>query len=130
MHDHGGALDYDLMTKTRYTIDDVGERLSVRSLSHFLLNLPPDSATMRAIHPEDAERLAWSEGHANAQILAVLVDEVRELKWMYQSYSERRRHARPKPFPTPWDASSDESKRIGKGAVSVADFETWWDSKD
>ena len=78
--DHGGALDYDLMTRTAYTLEDVGGRLRMRSLSHFLQYLPPDSATMRELNPEDAEKVAWSMGRVDSQILAAIVDEVRALR--------------------------------------------------
>ena len=53
--DHAGALDYDLMTLTRWTLDDLGGELGWERLLHFVQNLPPTSALARAMHPDMAE---------------------------------------------------------------------------
>lgn len=130
MHDHGGALDYDLMTLTAYTIDDVGGRLPVGSLAHFLQNLPPDSATMRELFPEEAERVAWMGGRATAQLVACLIDEVRGLQWLYQSAHHRGSVRRPRPIETPWTDERDSGvRRIGSEPVTIAEFDAWFDGE-
>ena len=128
MHDHGGALDYDLMTMTAYTLDDVGGRLPVGSLAHFVQNLPPSSATMRALFPADADKVAWAEGRATAQLLAVLVDELRGMQWLYASRNSRGSVRRPHPFETPWSEGTRGEKRIGSAPVTIAEFDRWFDS--
>lgn len=132
MSDHGGALDYDLMTMTPYTLDDLGGRLSCRSLVHFIRHLPPTSATKREINgaPTD-EQMGWLTGNVTTQLIACLLDEVRGLQWMYQSAHSKSRVRRPKRFPTPW--STDEElgvKRYGRDPIRVADFDAWFDGKD
>lgn len=126
---HRGAIDYDLMTMTSFTIDDVGGRLPLRSLAHFVRHLPPTSATMRALHPDDAERVTWMEGKATAELLACLIDEVRGMQWMYESAHSRSRPRRPKPFPTPWRTDDADTRRIGSGAITIADFDAWFDGE-
>ena len=103
--------------------------MPVATLSHFVANLPADSATMRSVHPQEVERITWMRGDANAQLLVRLIDEVRSLEWAYMSAHSKSRLARPKPLPTPWNDNTTE-QRIGKEAIPVADFDAWWDAKD
>ena len=127
--EHGGALDFDLMTMTDYTIDDVGGRLSVGSLAHFVQNLPPTSATMRALFPDEAERVLWMEGRATAQLVACLIDELRGFEWMYQSAHSNGSVMRPKRFETPWTSPGELGvRRIGSKPVTIAEFDEWFDS--
>lgn len=131
VQDHGGALDYDLMTRTAYTLEDVGGRLRMRSLSHFLQYLPPDSATMRELNPEDAEKVAWSMGRVDSQILAAIVDEVRGLQWMYAKTHSKGSVQRPKAFQTPWTEGEETGvTRYGSDPIRVGDFDAWFDRTD
>ena len=128
MHDHGGALDYDLMTMTAYVLGDVGGRLPVGSLAHFVRHLPPDSATMRELHPEDADKVAWERGDVTAQLVACALDELRGMQWLYSSAHSRGTVRRPRPFGTPWDTGEERGvRRYGSGAISVAEFDEWFD---
>ena len=128
VREHGGALDYDLMTMTCYTMDDVGGRLPVGSLAHFVQNLPPESATMRSLHPDDAERVAWMRGAATAQLVACLIDEVRGLQWMYASAHSRGSVRRPRQFRTPWDDGEDTGVvRMGSNPIPISEFDKWFD---
>lgn len=118
------------MTMTIYTIDDVGGRLPVGSLAHFVQNLPPDSATMRALFPEEAERVAWMGGRATGQLLACLIDEVRGMQWLYQSAHSTHSVRRPRPFATPWaDGREAGERRIGSDPVTIAEFDAWFDGE-
>lgn len=129
--EHGGALDYDLMTRTPYCIDDLGGRLQARSLSHFLQHLPPESETKRALFPEDAEKADWLSGRVATQLLAVLVDELRGMEWVYSKVNSKGSVRRPAPFPTPWtDAKSRGYVRYGSAPVTVAEFDEWFDRKE
>lgn len=115
---------------TKYDLRDVGGRLSMGSLAHFVRHLPPTSATMRELRPQDAERLAWVEGEANAQLLAVLIDELRGFEWLYGKSHSKGSLRRPKPLETPWTTDEERGvRRVGKGAVTIAEFDEWFDSK-
>lgn len=131
LHDHGGALDYDLMTRTAYTLDDVGGRLQVRSLAHFLQHLPPESATVRALRPDDEERVAWETGRVETQLLAILIDELRGMQWMYAKANSKGTVTRPKAFPTPWsDGDETGVTRYGSDPIPVGEFDAWFDRED
>ncbi|MBQ9004905.1 MAG: hypothetical protein IJ092_00880 [Atopobiaceae bacterium] len=131
MHDHGGALDYDLMTMTQYTLDDLGGRLTTGALAHFVKHLPSHSETMRALFPEDAERVAWTDGDMTAQLLALLIDEVRGMQWIYARSHSRGSVRRPQPFKTPWTEGDGRGERhIGLGPITIAEFDAWFDGSD
>lgn len=130
MREHGGALDYDLMTMTTYTLDDVGGRLQMRSLAHFLRYLPPDSQTMRALSPEDGERVLWMGGSVNAQLLAMLVNELRGMQWLYTRVNSKGSVRRPSALETPWTRGDEGVVRYGHGAIPIAEFDDWFDRKE
>ena len=119
------------MTMTTYTLDDVGGRLPVRSLAHFVRHLPPESATMRELSPEDGERLMWMRGMATAQLVAILINEVRGMQWIYSKAHSNGSVRRPQPFPTPW-ATPEETgvRRIGSDPITIAEFDEWFDRKE
>lgn len=130
---YAGAIDYDLMTRTTYTLDDLGGRLRWRSLAHFLRYLPEDSAYVRALRPQDAEALLWTEGKVTALVVADLINELRGFLYAYvKAHSKQGTFVQsPKPYKTPW--TSDEElgvRRIGKGAIPVTEFDAWWAAQD
>ena len=126
--EHGGALDYDLMTMTIYTIDDVGGRLPVGSLAHFVRHLPPESATMRELYPDEQEKILWSKGYATAQLVAALIDELRSFEYMYAKRNSRGGVRKPVPFETPWTKPTKRVQHFGSDPIRIADFDEWFDS--
>lgn len=132
MADHGGALDYDLMTLTQYTIDDVGERLRMRSLANFVRHLPVTSATKIAVSGGlTREQAEWVRGDVTAQLLSVLIDELRGMEWMYQSTHSKARVRRPRRFPTPWTSDAELGvRRYGRDPIPVSEFDAWFNRKE
>ena len=129
--DHGGALEYDLLTATGYTLDDVGGRLPLRALANFVRHLPVTSATKRELDGLTAEQDDWVQGRVLSELMAILIDEIRGLEWMYESAHSKSRIRRPKRIPTPW--STDEElgvRRYGKDPIPVKDFDAWWDEQE
>lgn len=121
--EHGGAIEYDLLTKTRYTIEDVGGALSWGAFLSFIDHLPPDSALAR----ETVEGAAWYDGRLVAPLLADIWDALETLSYMYATRNTKKgKHIpRPKPYPRPW-VEDKTHRRIGKGALPVHEFESWW----
>ena len=126
VEDHAGALDYDLMTLTRWTLDDLGDALGWVTLLHFVQNLPPTSALVRSMNPDLAEQLAWANGQRNAALLADIYDVICVLRYeMLSALPHRGAVMKPSPHTRP--GIEDNNKRtIGSGAVSIAEFEWWW----
>ena len=119
--EHGGALEYDLMTRTPYTLDDLGGRLSWRALFNFVRHVGYDSELYREINPDDELR-PWLDGSIVAALLADIFD-----------LENARAHAgsrkKPKPYPRPWRRDKTV-QRIGSEPIRAGDFERWWTSKN
>lgn len=119
MGDHRQALEYDLMTRTRFTLADVGGALSNGALLAFCRHLPGESATMREIDP-DAE---WT---LVPQLLAGISDGLQQMIWLY-SCAHSRKGARPRqPEPIPRPGVKSRQKRIGKSAIPISQFDDWY----
>lgn len=85
------------------------------ALCSFLRHLPPDSALYRELHPDDDGLWLWTTTAKTNAILADLFDAY--------AMTHARKGRRPKPYPRPGDA---RGKSIGKGAIPIRDFESWW----
>lgn len=126
--EHGSALDYDLLTLTGYTLSDIGGALPWGALLHFVQHLPRDSALSRELEPtSDAER--WANGAATAAILADLYDLISQFNNNMAARGTGRRARAAKPYPRPWERAKRGQRRIGSDAVSIAEFERWWNEK-
>lgn len=111
---------------TRYTLQDVGGALPWGALLHFVQFAPRTSALSRELHPTtDSER--WADGNATAAILADVYDLINQLNENLVARGQSRRATHVKPYPRPW-AKGQGERRIGRGAIPIADFEAWWDS--
>lgn len=123
IEEHGGAIEYDLLTKTRYSLEDVGGALSWGAFRSFIQHLPEDSAYRR----ETVEGLEWYDGRMVAPVLADIWDALETLAYMYATRNTKKgKHVpRPKPYPRPW-VEDRSRRRIGKGAIPVSEFESWW----
>lgn len=126
IEEHGPALDYDLLTLTRYNLSDVGGALPWAALRHFVDHLPRTSALSRDLVPlSDEER--WIAGDANCIILADIYDAIAQVgaNLMAKGSGRAPRHMRP--YPRPWDNGSGE-RRFGSDPIPISEFEDWWNS--
>lgn len=117
VRDHAAALEYDLMTMTGRTLAEYAEMGADGriALAAFIRYLPPDSVLYREMHPKD-ELPKWATTLKTNEILADLFD-------LY-AFTKRKKGRKPKPYPRP----NREGRSIGKGAIPVRDFESWWKS--
>ena len=122
---HGAAIDYDLMTLTRYQLCDLGGALSYGALRHFLQYLPRTSAFSREIQPPSEAEL-WAEGNATAALLADLIDAVNSVGASLMAKGSGRKPRAVKPYPRPWETKG--TQHIGKDPIPVSEFDAWWDS--
>jgi len=116
---HGEALEYDLMTRTRYLLEDIGRALPERALLSFVKHLPPDSALRREIDPD----AIWQTDRYAAMLLATISDQLSALNYMF-SRSHGGKPKKPKPIPRP--GVSDGSQHIGKDPIPIEDFDSWY----
>lgn len=128
MQEHPAALDYDCMTLTGRTIHeyaDMGWR-GLSSLAHLVRYLGPDSMTWRETH-EDDEMPGWTTRPSTNAILADIYDAIAQLTRLYAAANSKRKPPKPKPYPRP--NSHDRGEVIGKGAIRIVDFDSWWGIK-
>ena len=132
MAEHGAELDYDLMTRTRFTLDDLGGALSWRALLHFAANLEPTSRLVRAMHPEIEDMAPWLDGTMVAPLVADLIDCTNYGRWEYAVSLTKKGKSKPrepKAWPRPWRKAGKGEKKIGRDPIPISEFEDWWESK-
>lgn len=119
MGSHRQAIEYDLLTKTGYTLADVGGALSNSALLSFATHLQGDSATAREIDPDAQWTLV-------PMLLARISDDLQQFVWLYSCVhaGKGRKPTQPKPIPRP--GVDDGTRHIGKGAIPVSEFDEWY----
>lgn len=124
--EHTEALEYDLMTTTSFTLDDLGERLSFRALSSFVKRLPKTSETWQELNPKYAEFATWESSAIIPQLLATISDQMNWLMWLYSSTKSIKKQPKPKPLKRP--GVKETTKRYGKDPIPISEFNDWWDN--
>lgn len=101
------------MTRTRYTLDDVGGALSWRSLLAFIKYLGSDSALARDL----GKSTGWEETIKTNAILADCFDLLQTMR-AEQVWWHNKKRLKTKPYPRP-GADNDNKRKLGKGPVPV-----------
>ena len=116
------------MTRTKYTLQDVGGRLGWAALSHFVRYVlkDPKSALWCEMFDKDGDKAGWYDGTRVAPMLADLYDLVSWFRWSFSASHVGRRAKRPKPYPRPW--VDDGTRHIGKDPIPISEFDEWWAS--
>lgn len=109
------------MTRTRFTLDDLGCGLSARALLAFLGNLPPESATVAAVKPDKG---GWSR---TDMLLARICEGIEELSWITACKGLKRSQwpKKPQHIPRP-GVEQDGARRIGKDPIPISEFDDWY----
>lgn len=105
------------MTRTGRTLNEfmsMGAAGKVALIS-FIKFSPPDSALNRDMNPKD-EFGPWYTTMKTNAILADLFD-------LFAAAHSRKGHT-PKPYPRP-----KKQQSIGKGAIPIKDFWSWWNGE-
>ena len=128
MQEHPAALDYDCMTLTGRTLHEYADMgwQGMSSLAHLVRHLGPESMTWRATHEGD-ELPSWTSRPSTNAILADIYDVIAQLTRLFVIANSKSKPQRPRPYPRP--NARDKGEVIGKGAIRVADFDSWWGIK-
>ena len=123
--EHREALEYDLLTRTRYQLDDVGGTLSWSALYSFIRHLTPDSALGR-----DLEKYTgWETTVKTNTILADIYDLLQVINANLCGLgSKHPTRKKIKPYPRPGKDDNNERK-IGKGGLPIDKLREWIRSK-
>lgn len=119
--EHGEALNYDLLTKTRYQIDDIGGALTWSSLNSFIKNLGGDSALARDL----GKATGWETTLKTNAILADIYDLLQVINANLVAFaSQGKKKTNIKPYPRP-GRDDDKKRKIGRGAMPLNDLREW-----
>ena len=119
--EHREALEYDLLTRTRYQLDDVGGTLSWSALYSFIHNLSTDSALARDL----GKSTGWESQVKTNAILADIYDLLQVINNNLCGLGSKH-HTRKKikPYPRPGKDDNNERK-IGKGGLPIDKLREW-----
>lgn len=123
---YSDALEYDLMTRTRFTLDDVGKALSWRALLAFIAHLDKSSALWRAANEEDVELAFWESKEIQPQLLAGIIDELRAVRYVLVAANSNHKPKPPKPIERPFVKAKNQAQQYGSEPVSITEFEDFW----
>lgn len=115
IEDHGGAVNYDLMTRTVYTVDDVGGALSWGALHSFLKYIGSDSATAHDL----GKATGWENTIKTNAILADIYDLLQVINLNIVAMASGGKHKKKfKPYPRP-GGSENKDRKLGRDAIPV-----------
>lgn len=110
------------MTRTNYTIDDIGGALSWGSAYAFIKNLGTDSALSREI----SNTGSWSNTLQTNSILADIYDLLQVIHADLVMWSSQgKKKAKTKPYPRPGQDNDKDKRRYGKGAMPLNELREW-----
>lgn len=116
--EHCEALEYDLLTRTSYQLEDIGDSLSWGALGSFIANLRTDSALARDL----GKQTGWEETIQTNRLLADIYDmlQVINANLIRMGGGKKKKF---KPYPRP--GKDHDTKKIGKGALPYKDLVNW-----
>ena len=120
------ALDLDLLRYTGHTSDEILEKVGYTAALAVVSSSGPDSALFAARNPELS---AWCGRAKTNALLADVFDLLAALNYNYclaNTPKGRRKPQKPKPYPRPGAKQDDDAVRIGRGAIPIKDFDSWW----
>lgn len=115
------------MTRTAYTLDDLGEGLSEVALLNFCQHLPATSELFKELYPEEAKDADWQNNAILPQLVATLIDELRVFQWMFAQSKSKRNIKNKFPEPIKRPGITDKTKKYGKDPIPVSDFKSWYE---
>lgn len=119
--DHCEAIEYDLLTRTKYSVNDLGGSLDWTSLQSFIKNLDTGSALARDL----GKSTGWEDTLTTNRILADIYDLLQVINANICSIGGGK-HKKIKPYSRPNDK---DKNKIGKGAMTLEDLRNWMKEK-
>lgn len=128
--EHGGALEYDLMTRVGATLGDIPGRIGWTALRSFVEHLDASSATVKETDPEIAD---WQGPSRLPMILADIYDLLAVFRWQYATANTKKGKKKPKkpePYERPGAKREKKGTRVGRDPIPVSQFDAWWNGGD
>jgi len=109
------------MTRTNYTLDDVGGALSWGALYSFIKNLGSDSALARDL----GKTSGWETNASTNAILADIYDLLQVININLVNFaSGGKAKKKLKPYPRP-GRDENNKRKLGKGAMPLEELREW-----
>ena len=118
---HDKAITFDLLTKTSYTLDDLGGELSWFALSSFIENLDTNSALARDLK----KSTGWESTLQTNVILADIFDLLQAINSNLCAIGGSKQHRKVKPYPRPFGKGDESTKKIGKDPLPLNQLKEW-----
>lgn len=120
MIEHYEAIEYDLITRTAYTLDDVGGRLSWSALSSFIKNLDTGSALAR-----DLDKTTGWENTLQANIILADIYDLLQVtnSLLVAIATQGKKRKKITPYPRP--GKDRNTRKLGKGAMPLNALSKW-----
>lgn len=115
------------MLKIGYTLNDVGDRLTWLDVADIIEHSPQDSALTRVLLDDD-DMYAWINNRGLQSVLADLIDTLQMFMYVYVSANSKHKPKQPKPYKRPWQQDNSSTRKFGKKAVSIDEFNNFWSS--
>ena len=123
--ENGEALNFDLFTRTGYSVRDIGDAIPWGTFRAFVQQIGFNSAIARKLYPEYAD---WATPEKTNALLADIYDLLSVINANLLSIGSGKRAKHPKPYPRP-GAKKDEEKKIGRGALPHDELVKWFEQK-
>lgn len=109
------------MTRTRYTLNDLGGALTWSSLRSFIQFLETDSALARDLQ----KSTGWETTIKTNAVLADIYDLLQGIYSVLISIaSGGKKKVKPKPYPRP-GRGDEYTRKVGKGALPYSELRAW-----
>ena len=109
------------MTRTNYTINDVGGALPWGSVYSFIKNLGSDSALARDL----GKSTGWENTLQTNAILADIFDLLQVIHAELVAWATQgKKKMKTKPYPRP-GRDEDNKRKLGKGAMPLNELREW-----
>ena len=123
LDEHGRAVNYDLMTRTRFTLDDLGGALSWSALFSFISYLDGTSATAREL----GKATGWDTITQTNILLADLYDLIQVLNANFCGFASGKKPQKFKPYPRP--GTEPEKRHFGAKPLPPDELRAWFEKK-
>ena len=114
-------MNYDLITRTNYQIDDAGGALSWSALYSFIKNLRGDSALARDL----GKATGWEDTLQTNVLLADIYDLLQIINANLVAFASGKKQTKKiTPYPRPGRAE-DKTQKLCKGALPIGALREW-----
>jgi len=111
------------MTRTRYTLDDLGGELPERALLAFVRRLPANSELVSELSPNGG----WSR---TEMLLARICEGVETSAWIESCKGLRKSKWPPRPQRIERPGVKPDRRRIGRNPIPISAFDDWYRGGD